>query len=582
MKFLSALSRKPKQTALPVAAPTPAITGELGRILRPQAAYRWLLPSLAAITPQYVEMTLRGALAGNHVQQWELFDLMLDTWPELAACAQELTDAVTGMQPVFSPFIEEGEKPTDTALEKSRLVSSALRSMRPKAAVDENDFDGTIRDLVDGWFRGVTALEVDWRVAQLGKHGPVVSPRATFWVHPVCYAWSAQGELGLRNDAQGRIPGAGSTSAQPMPSSVMPFPEHKFLVGIHKAKAGTALGGSLLRPLAWWWCAANFASDWVLNLAQVFGLPFRWANYDPNAPQDTINAICSMLQNMGSAGWAAFPAGTTLELKETGTGSDHSPQGELLDRADRYARLLILGQTMSGSHGTMGKGGGQAFGSVEEGVKEKRAASCAKYVAGVLNNQLIPSLLELNYGNSSEAPTVQFMNEKEGSLQEAQRDQVLAAAGLKIGANFLRQKYGIPAPDEDEETIGGGKADAPADPKDPMPPKPGEDPDEDLDEEPMKALAAKDSPTAKVAEALAIPPGWIAPIEQMLGELQDKIADKSVTDADLLDFFQATRDRLPELFGEMDPEELTEVFEGALGSAVIEGVRTKLREVKKP
>src|SRR6266545_4463115 len=63
----------------------------LQRILRPQAAFRWILPSLAAITPQYVEMILRGALAGNHVQQWELFDLMLDSWPELSACQQELS-----------------------------------------------------------------------------------------------------------------------------------------------------------------------------------------------------------------------------------------------------------------------------------------------------------------------------------------------------------------------------------------------------------------------------------------------------------------------------------------------------------
>ena len=446
------------------------IAPELGRILRPQAAYRWLLPSLAAITPQYIEMTLRGALAGNHVQQWELFDLMLDSWPELSACAQELTAMVSGMQPVFNPWCEEGEKPSDSALEKRKLVSSAWRSLKPRAAADENAGDGTIADLADGWFRGVTALEVDWQVSSLGKLGTCVVPRATFWVHPVCFAWSAAGELGLRSDARGFT---GSTSYQPLPSSVTPFPDHKFLVGIHKAKAGTALGGAMLRPLAWWWCAANFASDWVLNLAQVFGLPFRWANYDPNAPQDTINAICSMLQNMGSAGWAAFPAGTTLELKETPKGSDHSPQGELLDRADRYARLVILGQTMSGSHGSTGKGGGQAFGTVEEGVKEKRAAACAKYVAGVINTQLIPSIVTLNYGESSECPEVQFLNEKEGGLNEAQRDQVLAETGLKIGVNFLRQKYNIPEPEEGEEVVGGVASAV----KPVPPPKPADNPD---------------------------------------------------------------------------------------------------------
>ncbi len=47
--------------------------------------------------------------------------------------------------------------------------------------------------------------------------------------------------------------------------------------------------------------------------------------------QDTVGPICPMLQNMGSADWAAFPAGTTLELKDPATSGDHSPP------ARRYA-----------------------------------------------------------------------------------------------------------------------------------------------------------------------------------------------------------------------------------------------------
>src|SRR4029077_9195629 len=126
------------------------------------------------------------------------------------------------------------------------------------------------------------------------------------------------------------------------------------------------------------------------------------------------DAICSMLQNMGSNGWAAFPAGTTLELKDTGkSGSDHSPQGELLDRADRYVRTLILGQTMTGGVGTTGKGGGQAFGVIEKDVKEDRIEACGRYVTEVINGQLIKSILTLNYGDTSEAPEARFLQEEE-------------------------------------------------------------------------------------------------------------------------------------------------------------------------
>jgi phage gp29-like protein len=173
-----------------------------------------------------------------------------------------------------------------------------------------------------------------------------------------------------------------------------------------------------------------------------------------------VDAICNMLQNMGSAGWAAFPAGTTLELKEaTNSGGDHSPQGELLDRADRYARLVILGQTMSGSQDAS-KGGGKAFGAVESAVKERRINSAAKYACSVLNSQLIPSILVLNYGDADEAPRVRLLDEDEGGLEEAQRDWVLARSGLEIPKSFLRKKYNLPAPREGEEVIGGSAENA--------------------------------------------------------------------------------------------------------------------------
>ena len=32
------------------------------------------------------------------------------------------------------------------------------------------------------------------------------------------------------------------------------------------------------------WAASNFAQQWFLNFAQIFGLPIRWANDDPAVP----------------------------------------------------------------------------------------------------------------------------------------------------------------------------------------------------------------------------------------------------------------------------------------------------------
>ena len=67
--------------------------------------------------------------------------------------------------------------------------------MSPEPASDENGFDGMIFDILDAWFKGVSVQEIDWHVTSAGKLGSITAPRSTYWVHPVCYAWSMEGKL---------------------------------------------------------------------------------------------------------------------------------------------------------------------------------------------------------------------------------------------------------------------------------------------------------------------------------------------------------------------------------------------------
>ena len=441
----------------------------LSGFLRSQAVNRWMLPYLAAITPQYIEMTLRSALAGNHAAEAELFRLMIDTWPELASVVAELTEGVLARQLVFEPACDEDEEPTDEAVRRCKLVSKALHAMAPALGADENDLKGTIRDFMSGWFMGQVVLAINYDAADGlgGLHqiesptlGVITAPRSTFWVHPNCYVRSREGQLGLRLPSGADLPRAKARPAYLPDTSgyqaadVLPLEPDRFLVGVHKAQSGPVLGCALLRPLAWWWCAANFSGDWLLNFAQLFGQPFRWVNYDPNLPEPVKRELDIMLQNVGSAGYGRFPVGAELKLLESKATGGQTPTDALLDRADRYARMLLLGQTLSGATATA-KGGGQAFGSVEADVKTLRIDAAADYVAGILTTQLVPAVLRVNFGDATESPTLRFLLETEGGLTDAQRDQTLAAAGLKIGVRYLRKKYGIPAPQKDEETIGG-------------------------------------------------------------------------------------------------------------------------------
>lgn len=441
---------------------------------------------LASITPQYVEMVLRSALSGDHVRAWELFDLMEDTWPRLRKNALEIKRAVMNLNKVYSEFCEEDEPPTETATARKKLVSAAMRSMRPDPASDENGCGGLMFDLLDAALKGSVVLEIDWHMVPAGSQGDIIAPRAAWWVHPTCYAWSSDGRLGLVEPGIGNTPARGA-------SRVQDFPPNKFLIGICKTKTGSPLGGALLRPLAWWWCAANFSADWLLNLAQIFGLPFRWANYEANASSETVAAICDMLANMGSAGWAAFPTGTLLELKAEGLKSgDATPQGNMLDRADTQCDLLILGQTLTTKMDAAG--GSRAAATVHEVVKYENVMACAEYAEEVLETQLFPMILRMNFGDDTECPEISLESDDEGDLtKDAEVISTLAQAGAGevIGLDWLGKRFQIPKPGKGERTLGDVKKDnTPKLLPRPMNPDADNDPDPELSKDAVEELKA--------------------------------------------------------------------------------------------
>ena len=456
----------------------------LAKYLRPQSAFQWwTLPYLAAMTPQYIQNLLIGALAGNHVPAYQMFDLIIDSNPEIAACIGEYIDGITEKKLIVEPYHEEDEQPTPEAIRRQKIVSAALRNMKPDPANDENALRQTIRDIAYARFIGPSVLNEDWydtygtgkvNTLTLKGIGTIAAPRCTYWVHPVCYAWDVTGRLGLRLPTEdlketsksaktwqpGSLPtdfgqmnslsmfgAAGATRAQ----SVQPFPENQFLIAIHKMKTGSALAASDLRSVAWWWCVYNFSGDWLLDLAQLFGIPFRKAKYQQGTPEAEKQEAREMLQNMGSRGWCLLDERVDVEFEKAMDQGASSPQGFLIQLAERQFRKVILRQTMTGQDTSTGKG----FGSGELDVKGKCINAGAEFCCEVLREQFARHVLIVNTGDDSELPYVRMLNEKEGGPEDAARDTTLASGGLKIGVNYLRKKYNIPMPAEGEETIGG-------------------------------------------------------------------------------------------------------------------------------
>ena len=481
-------------------------SGMFPNFIVPSVQARWLGAGVAWYTPQRVEYIFRQALSGDLQSQWEMFDLMECTWPELSKNENQLKDAVVQMldknssgQPRFfiCPFKVGDEPPSEEAQRRAALVEESLYSMRPRPDCDENGLDDLVRDIMDARFKGISVQEVDYEPRELSS-GSAICPRATRWVHPSWYGypfgpgneklwlklggvkydnqfqWSPAGEpLPGAPDIAGHLPMGGDLPPIQSPqnffsaSDFTEFPANKFIITVMKNKSGHPLGSAMLHILAWYWAAMNFTLEWFLAFAQIFGQPFRWATYDPNLSDQDQAKLQAMLAGMGAMGYAMFPAGTDMQFKEASGRAADNPQKAIIDIANTACRLLILRQTLSSDTGAGGSGS-RALGEVHERVEDDVKIACGKSACRSLQ-QLVRSICLLNFGNDQLCPTVEVhIPDKDESVNVSQvlsnlhnsdmepTDEAIESISDNIG--FPLQRRAAPVQPPPDQFIPGEKA----------------------------------------------------------------------------------------------------------------------------
>ncbi len=396
------------------------------------------------MTPEQVRFVIESAVGGNLQEQWSLFDMMEDTWPRLMKNLGEVKRAAARVTYAVQPYAERGEKPTDTARERADQVECALRNWRPKPGTLELGFEDALFTALDALGKGLSVQEISWQRIEEG-----LVPRCAHLLHPSKYGWNADGdELGLITGSGVFPRGYTATEAD----FWQPFPPGQFWVGVWHARSGVPGQTALLRSLAPYWCGITFGWEWLLNNAQIFGVPLRWANYDANRP-DLLPKISEMLANLGSAGWAAFPSGTTMEFKEAVQRAADNPQVFVQTLADKYADQLILGQEASSESKPAGIGSGAS--DLHDSVRADRLQDAAQWCADLLNYQFVPAVLRWNFGDESEPPTIvpELAGESDPKAK-AERDQMLSQIA-PLPKKWFYERHAIPEPEEGEETVGG-------------------------------------------------------------------------------------------------------------------------------
>ena len=454
MNILSRITATFRGNGRITAAPariSPATTGRpiLDRITLPTTSTTpWQFNLNQNPTPIQIKQVLELGLGGDLAGQWQLFTVMQDTWPRLRKDLHELRSAVARSPWKIVPASVEGAPPTPEAERRAALARASLLNWSPTPGSDENGFEDCIYDLTDALACGISVQEILWE-----QKGAALRPRASVWVNPRYYGLMPAGRIGLRVERQ-------NLYAPARPGDSQALPPDKFLVATHRSATGGLGAQALLRPLAWWWGAALWGRDWMLNYAQLYGQPIRWVTHDPSCDPATLSVLDQMMEQLGSSGWGRFPAGTSLDLKESAKSSGENPQERIMALADKACDLLILGETLTSD---VGASGSRALGDVHESVLDERKTTLAKWAADVINYQLLPAFTRLNFGTDDECPILTINDTSKPDLDKlATRLEIVSRLGLAIPSAWAHKQFEIPEPKDGEPVLESKAAAAPA------------------------------------------------------------------------------------------------------------------------
>lgn len=213
----------------------------------------------------------------------------------------------------------------------------------------------------------------------------------------------------------------------------------------------------LIRVLVWAALFRNWSlRDWIA-LGEIGWKPWRIATYDPQKlSDDDLDKLADMLERIGSQGVGCFPSGVDLKIEwptgsAPGLGGSSSHQA-MLEWIGREISKAVLGQTTSTEPGMNGD---RAATETRDKIRGEVREGDAIAIAAALRAHMFAPLVAVNIGSGTRVPLMMFDTTNAANVLEFSKAvQALAAAKVRIPAQWVRDEIGAPEPKDDEEVIG--------------------------------------------------------------------------------------------------------------------------------
>ena len=370
----------------------------------------WAKAVAGGLTPDRLAAMLKAADQGNGADYLRLAQEMEERDPHYAAVIGTRKRAVSGIPPTVAAATDEKKH-----IDHADFIREIL---------DEIDFAGLVEMLMDAIGKGVSVVEILWSTGTRWK------PAAFEWIDPTFCAVdkTAGTEILLR------------TETFPDGEPLAPL---KFIVHKPRLRMGQPLRAGLARLACWSFLFKQSTIVDMMAFLEVFGRPVVLGKYGPGARDADVEILRTAVANLISDAAAVLPDSMRLELVEVARSSTE-PFLAAAGFLDKQISKAVLGQTM-----TTDDGSSMAQAKVHDDVRWDILESDAAQLARTLKRQLVIPAIDLNYGPQDLYPDLAILAiEAEDLTALVNNVAKLVPLGLEVQASVMRDKLGLPDPEE--------------------------------------------------------------------------------------------------------------------------------------
>ncbi len=412
-------------------------------VIERSGAAKFYEPVFDDFTPDSIRAAEWEARSGRQESLHKLYQVMMQSWPELQCDVLSMAQQPSRCRWSVVAAAENGAEPTPRAKEAAETVTRAIWSPAnlPTGDVRMN-FSELLGSLFYGLCFGVSAYEIEWERAQDG----LIVPARYLRLLPQYYGWSS------RNDEP--------DSLLLYPRGVwgydgVPFHRNKFIVALNRRGPSHPWQNGSFHALLNHFCAYKWGWGWLMTYCQKYGHPIRTFYASSDKEQQELQTQLAAKGDVSDVvvirnGASSEPA---VEMMTAGHAAGTIPHEALIERANAACHQLIRGQAMTNE---IGRNGSRAQAQVGNDVRLEEVEHVCNYIADIINTQLIPAILELNYGTHHMMPMPELRFEVPGGRMSKEGLEFIGKArevGLEVPIEFAYECTGIPRPKEGEEIL---------------------------------------------------------------------------------------------------------------------------------